>query len=790
MNVISNLKIRSKLFLMLLFPIVGMAYFAVAQIIAQYQVSNEMASIRVLSEYAVKASNLTHELQMERGVTAVFLTSKGEKFTAELKTQRIETDKRLNSLNLFSKGFEPLTYGESFSVAFSDLQTELSLLRDIRSAVSRLEIKPRDAIGYYTETNGHLLATAGQLSRASSNGEITSLAAAYTNFLQAKERAGIERAVLANAFGAGKFLPGVYEKFLSLENQQGTYMNVFESFASADQVNYVSETLQGPEVQEVERLRALTKESVKRASIVAKISATVGYGGFIHQFKNYMLRNNDKYALRVKEKYEQLLALFDEYESLPNVSEQDLADIGIIRDTFTIYAKGTEEIFKHVKRVALSSKVDKVVKVSDGPALAALTRLIAGGDFGVDSALWFKNASARINLLKKIDDRLSTDLSTRADVLSFDASSALTSALLLALFAAVVTLVFTALVIKGVTGPLGTALARMKDIAEGEGDLTQRIGNSSADEIGQLCIATDVFIKKIHDVIGNIKTSVSGLSSASQQVSSAAQNLSTGSSEQAASVEETASSLEEMSSTVNQNADNAKQTESMAVLASDQAEEGGSQVNQTVVAMKDIAEKIGIIEDIAYQTNLLALNAAIEAARAGEHGKGFAVVATEVRKLAARSETAAGEISGLAKSSVEVAEGAGKLLEEIVPSIKKTAELVQEISASSEEQASGIGEVNSAMGQLDTVTQSNAAISEELSATAEQMNAQTENLAEMMGFFKVAGINGAIEEMGSARSKHAATRRRDVAQVGGLNSPVPTLSSDVSQDIASGFERY
>ncbi len=322
-----------------------------------------------------------------------------------------------------------------------------------------------------------------------------------------------------------------------------------------------------------------------------------------------------------------------------------------------------------------------------------------------------------------------------------------------------------------------------------KGDLQYRVDHFSQDELGEAAQAFNKFMVNIHDVISNVSTSVSGLNSASQQVSSAAQSLSTGSSEQAASVEETSSSLEEMSSTVNQNADNAKQTESMAMLASDQAEEGGTQVNQTVVAMKDIAEKIGIIEDIAYQTNLLALNAAIEAARAGEHGKGFAVVATEVRKLAARSETAAGEISALAKSSVDVAEGAGKLLEEIVPSIKKTAELVQEISASSEEQASGIGEVNCAMGQLDTVTQSNAAISEELSATAEQMNAQTENLAEMMGFFKVAGIDDTIVE---AVYQHAPAARhvKSAAEVIGIPLSGPVNGQDLPNDIESGFERY
>jgi len=354
--------------------------------------------------------------------------------------------------------------------------------------------------------------------------------------------------------------------------------------------------------------------------------------------------------------------------------------------------------------------------------------------------------------------------------------------IILIVIAIVASVAISYMVIRSIINPLNSALRRMVDISEGEGDLTARIEIINNDEVGALSKAINVFIEKIHDVISNVKTSADGLAEASDQVSNAAQNLSSGSSEQAASVEETSSSLEQMSATVNQNADNAKQTEHMAVDASSQAEKGGEAVSQTVTAMKDIAGKIAIIEDIAYQTNLLALNAAIEAARAGDHGKGFAVVASEVRKLAGRSETAAGEISGLANSSVSIAETAGDLLGKMVPSIKKTADLVQEISASSDEQATGIGEINGAIVQLDTVTQNNAALAEELSATSEEMSGQTMALKDMMGFFKV--------------KDDLASRNRDVKNTAvSINSnvssqPQRTSSSSSDKDIPEGFERY
>ena len=246
-------------------------------------------------------------------------------------------------------------------------------------------------------------------------------------------------------------------------------------------------------------------------------------------------------------------------------------------------------------------------------------------------------------------------------------------------------------------------------------------------------------VGKLGQIMGDVRSAADNLSSASEEVSATAQSLSQGASEQAASVEETSASIEQMSASIAQNTENAKVTDGMASKAATEAAEGGEAVKRTVEAMKSIAGKIGIIDDIAYQTNLLALNAAIEAARAGEHGKGFAVVAAEVRKLAERSQVAAQEIGELAGGSVEMAERAGKLLDEMVPSIRKTSDLVQEITAASEEQSTGVGQVNTAMNQLNQATQQNASASEELAATAEEMSGQAEQLQQLMGFFRLAG---------------------------------------------------
>jgi len=291
------------------------------------------------------------------------------------------------------------------------------------------------------------------------------------------------------------------------------------------------------------------------------------------------------------------------------------------------------------------------------------------------------------------------------------------------------------------------------------GDLSRTAALTGNDEITDLLGHVNSMVDKLRQVVGEVTSAADNVSSGAEELSASAEQMAQGSSEQASSTEEASASMEEMAANIKQNAENASQTEKIARQSSKDAQLSGDAVNKAVEAMRTIAEKITIVQEIARQTDLLALNAAVEAARAGEHGKGFAVVASEVRKLAERSQAAAGEISQLSSSTVKAAQEAGQMLVKLVPDIKRTAELVEEITAACREQDVGAEQINLAIQQLDKVTQQNSAASEEMSATSEELASQAEQLQSTVAFFRTDAAGDS-----RAPAKAAAYVRRPAAE--------------------------
>ncbi|ADR33633.1 methyl-accepting chemotaxis sensory transducer [Sulfuricurvum kujiense DSM 16994] len=328
--------------------------------------------------------------------------------------------------------------------------------------------------------------------------------------------------------------------------------------------------------------------------------------------------------------------------------------------------------------------------------------------------------------------------------------------------------------LRDVDGGFAEVINALKELEAG--NLTYRITKEYKGDYDTVKQTANNLGTQLENMVAQINGAAYEITSASGGVSSSSQSLSAGATQQASSLEETSAALEEMSASISESAKNAQQTNQLAEEAASMAIEGGDAVVKTVQAMQSISEKIGIIEDIVYQTNLLALNAAIEAARAGEHGKGFAVVAAEVRKLAKRSQIAAQEISQTASESVKVSQRAGSLISEVVPKIQNTAKLVKDIANAAKEQDVGIGQINSAMTQLDQVTQTNAASSQEMASAAVELNEQANSLIRMMQFFKISNTGNA-------------TSNNPLARVSSASRPSAIAGNQSGLDLRN-FDRY
>jgi len=463
-------------------------------------------------------------------------------------------------------------------------------------------------------------------------------------------------------------------------------------------------------------------------------------------FKNYLLRG-EVYRMNFMADLGGVTLAANNYSKLSNLDAQEKAALDQIAEGAKMYLTGMEKAAKLKDSGASFGEIDVAVKGIDSEirvALDALTHITRDET---------KAAGNAINELVTMGKRVIIVASAICIVLG-------------ALFARLTS--------RSITRPLNEAVKIAQTVASG--DLSAKIDMKSRDETGTLLLALKNMNENLVKIVGEVRTSTEAIGTASSQIASGNMDLSARTEAQASSLEETASSMEELTSTVRQNADNARRANSLAVTASEVAIKGGAVVSQVVVTMSSINESakkivdiIGVIDGIAFQTNILALNAAVEAARAGEQGRGFAVVASEVRSLAQRSALAAKEIKGLIGNSVEKVDAGSKLvdqagvtMQEVVDSVQRVTAIMSEIMSASDEQSTGIEQINVAIGQVDDITQQNAALVEQAAAAAKSMQDQSRNLAHLVSVFKLKAGETALQVSTAAQTEgeHAADGHR------------------------------
>ncbi len=658
MKVLKNLSLKIKILLIVILPVGAYLCVSGSNLLTGYIQFSSYNAIHELSLLSDNISNLVHELQKERGASAGFLGSKGEKFGPKLISQRRDTDAKKNNLTEFLADFDLNNFDSELENKINKALTHLISIEKERQGISSQQRTVQDAVTYYTAANTNLLDVIGYMTHLSSHAELAAQVGAYYNFLQSKERAGKERAVLSGVFSRGSFTPAMYDLFIQLVTEQDTYISVFETLATPDERRFMKKKVNGSAVDKVDQMRRIARE----------------------------------------------------------------------------------------------------------------VNLDTTKSFGVDAITWFETITEKINLLKQVEDYLSSGIEQRAGELAASRKAAMTVSLIVFAIVIIVSAFLVYLVTSMILDGIKQATSVALELAEGEGDLTKRMHIQSRDEIGVLGQAIDRMLNNLSSMVGQIQ-GISGsldasnqeLSGASSEMSEETANVAGRASTVAAAAEEMSVNMDTVSIAVEDAAQNvasvAAATEEIALISEKisintekarditgkavrQAANSSDRVHELGSAADEIGKVTETITEISAQTNLLALNATIEAARAGEAGKGFAVVANEIKNLAKQTADATLEIKskieGIQTSTrgtvLEIGE-ISKVIDEINDIVTGISESVEtqtatatEIAGNINQASEGILEVTENVSQASTVSQEVARDIAEVDQSSNQMLESTGNV--------------------------------------------------------------
>ena len=404
-----NLTIKVKLLLLVIIPLIALTIIAGQLIYTDIEKSSKFKDLQKVVILSTKVSQLLHELQKERGFSAGFISSKGKKFTDNLTNQRILTDTKIKVFKSYLLAINVDQIDNALSATILSALSDLSNIDNTRQAVSNLSISLSKAVGYYTNMNSKFLNSIIDISNISESPDVTKQLLAYSNFLLSKERAGLERAIGTNTLLNNQFKKGVRVKFNSIIATQNSYITNFLHYASKASKKYYKDILKGNSIDEVNRIREILLTSPKKKKILADINKLVGYGGLVHNFKNYIITGKKRYHKKTQRQYFAIVSFTDTYKQLKFVSNEEIELLDTIKNTLAKYVDGLKVIKNGLKNNISARELNNKVKVDDAAAFRALNDL-ESHFFTNDSSYWFKTITIKINLLKQIDDFLAKEV--------------------------------------------------------------------------------------------------------------------------------------------------------------------------------------------------------------------------------------------------------------------------------------------------------------------------------------------------------------------------------------------
>ena len=720
---LSRLSIKQKLILIMLIPLIVVILLAAKLAVDSFSSSKNLQSLDKVVVLSIKIGNLVHETQKERGMTAGFLGSKGEKFSTEVVAQRLLVDEKLKEVNSFLNTFDKNVYSDEFLENLNNGLKKLQDLPNVRTGVSAFSINAAVAIDYYTDTNKLLLNVIATITKLSnSSAKVSQELVSYMNFLLSKERAGIERAVGTNTFAKNSFGEGMKAKFYTLVAEQNAYMDAFLKVSSLTMSDFYKKTFQADSITEVEKMRKIAlysdldsnfnidanvwfKHITEKINILKKIEDYISQslsdtiGAEMHNASQNMiifgLLSAFGVALTMILARTIAFTILIDVDSVKKGVENFFAFINFEKDDIELINVKSNDELGMMSKIINKNIEDTKMNIQKDRALIAdtirVTNEINKGHLNCKIELDSNNPS--LNELKNI--------------------------------------------INEMLGTLNSNISNILNVLTSYSKLDFR-SNLAPNNLEGIIKELEKDVNILGDVITqtlmeNKKTGII-LSNNANTLTQNMQGIASAANSQAASLEETAASLEEITANITNNTQTAIKMAGYGNKVKESITLGQDLANKTALSMEDINsqtsainEAITVIDQIAFQTNILSLNAAVEAATAGEAGKGFAVVAGEVRTLASRSAEAAKQIKNLVENAQrktqegkDIASNMIKGYTELNENISITLDLIQNVTTASKEQSTGMIQINDAVNNLDQITQQNAQNASEANEIAQQ----------------------------------------------------------------------